>query len=211
MRKRADPRDATEVAAQAKARRSEDRDDLANAQKDSSGRSTDKPWYKSIGPGLITGAADDDPSGIGTYSQSGASFGLGQLWLVPFCIPLMIAVQEMCGRALVQPLRLDECNSDGARIELLCLGRFVGALKLMFCFFPVSFPVPLAQDQVASTPVPGPDAQARASTSSICRRAGSGLTSATVGSAMETSRLWRGTTSIKSARIYRRRLTSNAS
>ncbi|HWD40167.1 MAG TPA: divalent metal cation transporter [Fimbriimonas sp.] len=57
-----------------------------------------KPWYKSIGPGLITGAADDDPSGIGTYSQCGASFGYGQLWLAPFCIPLMISVQEMCGR-----------------------------------------------------------------------------------------------------------------
>src|SRR5271165_931124 len=51
-----------------------------------------------FGPGLITGAADDDPSGIGTYSQCGASFGYGQLWLVPFCIPLMITVQEMWGR-----------------------------------------------------------------------------------------------------------------
>ena len=57
-----------------------------------------KPWWKSLGPGLITGAADDDPSGIGTYSVTGAQFGYGLLWLVPVCIPLMIAVQEMCGR-----------------------------------------------------------------------------------------------------------------
>jgi NRAMP (natural resistance-associated macrophage protein)-like metal ion transporter len=75
----------------------EDFDDLRKAR--SAGHEPkDKPWYKAIGPGLITGAADDDPSGIGTYSQSGASFGYGQLWLVPFCIPLMIAIQEMCAR-----------------------------------------------------------------------------------------------------------------
>ena len=51
-----------------------------------------------LGPGLITGAADDDPSGIATYSQTGASFGYGQLWLALYMLPLMIAVQEMCGR-----------------------------------------------------------------------------------------------------------------
>lgn len=57
-----------------------------------------KPLWKCLGPGLITGAADDDPSGIGTYSVAGAQFGYGLLWLVPVCIPLMIVVQEMCGR-----------------------------------------------------------------------------------------------------------------
>ncbi len=72
--------------------------DLDRARNASYGKKDDKKWYQAIGPGLITGAADDDPSGIGTYSQSGASFGYGQLWLVPFCLPLMIAVQEMCGR-----------------------------------------------------------------------------------------------------------------
>jgi NRAMP (natural resistance-associated macrophage protein)-like metal ion transporter len=51
-----------------------------------------------LGPGLITGAADDDPSGITTYSQTGATFGTGQLWLVVYILPLMIVVQEMCGR-----------------------------------------------------------------------------------------------------------------
>lgn len=51
-----------------------------------------------LGPGLITGAADDDPSGIGTYSQVGAAYGAGMLWLALYMLPLMIAVQEMCGR-----------------------------------------------------------------------------------------------------------------
>lgn len=51
-----------------------------------------------MGPGLITGAADDDPSGIATYSQTGAKFGYGQLWLALFCLPLMIAIQEVCAR-----------------------------------------------------------------------------------------------------------------
>jgi len=51
-----------------------------------------------LGPGLVTGAADDDPSGILTYSQSGAQFGLTQLWTAIFMLPLVIAVQEMCAR-----------------------------------------------------------------------------------------------------------------
>ncbi len=51
-----------------------------------------------LGPGLITGAADDDPSGIATYSQTGAQFGYGQLWTAVFMLPLMIAVQEACAR-----------------------------------------------------------------------------------------------------------------
>jgi NRAMP (natural resistance-associated macrophage protein)-like metal ion transporter len=55
-------------------------------------------FLRVLGPGLITGAADDDPSGIATYSQTGASFGYGQLWLALYMLPLMIAVQEMCGR-----------------------------------------------------------------------------------------------------------------
>lgn len=51
-----------------------------------------------LGPGLITGAADDDPSGIATYSQTGAQFGFGQLWTSLYQIPLLIAIQEACGR-----------------------------------------------------------------------------------------------------------------
>lgn len=51
-----------------------------------------------LGPGLVTGAADDDPSGIVTYTQAGAKFGFGQLWTLLFSLPLMIAVQEACAR-----------------------------------------------------------------------------------------------------------------
>lgn len=53
---------------------------------------------RSLGPGFITGVADDDPSGIATYAQTGALFGLSQLWMTLYSLPLMIAVQEMCGR-----------------------------------------------------------------------------------------------------------------
>jgi NRAMP (natural resistance-associated macrophage protein)-like metal ion transporter len=55
-----------------------------------------------LGPGLITGASDDDPSGIGTYSQAGSQFGLGALWLAIFTFPLMMAVQEACARIALQ-------------------------------------------------------------------------------------------------------------
>src|ERR1700694_4069787 len=51
-----------------------------------------------LGPGLITGASDDDPSGIATYSQVGAQFGFAMLWTMFFTFPLMAAVQEICGR-----------------------------------------------------------------------------------------------------------------
>ena len=49
-----------------------------------------------VGPGLITGVADDDPSGIATYSQAGAQFGLNMLWTMPLALPLMVALQYMC-------------------------------------------------------------------------------------------------------------------
>ncbi len=51
-----------------------------------------------LGPGLITGAADDDPSGIATYSQVGAKFGYGMLWVMPFSYPLMAVIQEISAR-----------------------------------------------------------------------------------------------------------------
>jgi NRAMP (natural resistance-associated macrophage protein)-like metal ion transporter len=51
-----------------------------------------------VGPGLITGVADDDPSGIATYSQAGAQFGLNMLWTMPLALPLMAAIQSMCAR-----------------------------------------------------------------------------------------------------------------
>ena len=55
-------------------------------------------FLKILGPGLITGASDDDPSGIVTYSQAGAAFGLKLLWMAPFTFPLMAAMQGMCAR-----------------------------------------------------------------------------------------------------------------
>jgi NRAMP (natural resistance-associated macrophage protein)-like metal ion transporter len=60
--------------------------------------STSRKVLRFLGPGLITGASDDDPSGIATYSQAGAKFGLGMLWLAIFQYPLMTAIQEMCAR-----------------------------------------------------------------------------------------------------------------
>lgn len=57
-----------------------------------------KRLLKNIGPGFVTGAADDDPAGIQTYSQTGAMFGYTQLWLVPLTYPFMCTIQEMCGR-----------------------------------------------------------------------------------------------------------------
>ena len=57
-----------------------------------------KSFWKSLGPGLITGAADDDPSGISTYSVAGAAYGYATLWIALVTFPLMAAVQLMCAR-----------------------------------------------------------------------------------------------------------------
>lgn len=54
-------------------------------------------WRK-LGPGLVTGASDDDPSGIATYTQAGATFGFQTLWTAWLSFPLMLSIQEMCGR-----------------------------------------------------------------------------------------------------------------
>jgi len=59
------------------------------------GRLKEHPLAR-VGPGLITGVADDDPSGIATYSQAGAQFGLNMLWTMPLAFPLMAAIQSMC-------------------------------------------------------------------------------------------------------------------
>jgi NRAMP (natural resistance-associated macrophage protein)-like metal ion transporter len=55
-------------------------------------------WLRKLGPGLITGAADDDPSGIATYSQAGAQFGFGMLWTLLFTYPLMAGIQMVSAR-----------------------------------------------------------------------------------------------------------------
>src|SRR3989449_6558475 len=55
-------------------------------------------FFKVLGPGLITGASDDDPSGIGTYAVAGASLGFTTLWTALFSLPLLAAVQLTCAR-----------------------------------------------------------------------------------------------------------------
>ena len=69
-------------------------------------------FFRILGPGLVTGAADDDPSGIATYSQAGASYGMSMLWTIPLTLPLMMAVQEICDR-----MALATSNSLGALIR----------------------------------------------------------------------------------------------
>lgn len=64
----------------------------------SSSQSKSESLLKKLGPGLITGAADDDPSGIATYSQAGAQFGLNMLWTVLFTYPLMVGIQIISAR-----------------------------------------------------------------------------------------------------------------
>src|ERR1041385_3584750 len=61
-----------------------------------------KAYLKVLGPGLVTGASGDDPSGIGTYSQTGAQFGYAQLWTALFTFPLQAAIQGICARIALQ-------------------------------------------------------------------------------------------------------------
>jgi NRAMP (natural resistance-associated macrophage protein)-like metal ion transporter len=84
-----------------------------------------------LGPGLVTGAADDDPSGIATYSQAGAQFGFAMLWIMLFSFPLMAAIQEICARlgritGLGVAANLAKCYSQivvGSLVLLLCLAN----------------------------------------------------------------------------------------
>lgn len=57
-----------------------------------------KLFVRALGPGLITGASDDDPSGLGTYSSVGAKFGLTIIWMAAWLLPIMLAIQETCAR-----------------------------------------------------------------------------------------------------------------
>src|ERR1022692_4285018 len=68
-----------------------------------------RQYLRAMGPGLVTGASDDDPSGIATYSQAGAKFGFSFLWAALLTLPLMAAVQEICDRtALATGIGLGE-------------------------------------------------------------------------------------------------------
>ena len=85
---------------------------------------------RELGPGLITGAADDDPSGIATYTQAGATFGYGLLWTAILCMPLMVAVQTMCARVGVVAERglasVLRTNYSRWLLWLVCLLLFAG-------------------------------------------------------------------------------------
>lgn len=59
-------------------------------------------YLRVLGPGLVTGASDDGPSGIGTYARTGAQFGYARLWVALFTVPLMIAIQEARARIGLQ-------------------------------------------------------------------------------------------------------------
>src|SRR5256885_1142630 len=85
-------------------------------------------WWRKIGPGIITGAADDDPSGIGTYSIAGAQFGYRLLWLTPLCLPLMIVVQEMCGR-------IAEITGEGLAAVIMTIVGYLGTTISPYLFF----------------------------------------------------------------------------
>jgi NRAMP (natural resistance-associated macrophage protein)-like metal ion transporter len=71
---------------------------LANKHHPARTRFLSSGYFNRLGPGIVTGAADDDPSGIGTYSQAGAQVGFGLLWTAPWLLPLAFATQEACAR-----------------------------------------------------------------------------------------------------------------
>src|ERR1700687_2266167 len=73
-------------------------------------------YLRALGPGLVTGASDDDPSGIATYSQAGAAYGFRFLWTALLTFPLMAAVQEICDRtALTTGRGLGELATERLR------------------------------------------------------------------------------------------------
>jgi len=78
-------------------------------------------FFANLGPGLVTGAADDDPSGISTYSVAGAVFGYSFLWTALVSFPLMAAVQLMCAR-----LGMVRDAGSGARSDCSIRGGYCG-------------------------------------------------------------------------------------
>src|SRR5665811_1989965 len=81
-------------------------------------------YFKRLGPGIVTGAADDDPSGIATYSQVGAAQGLSLLWMAPFLLPLAVGVQESTARlGLVTgkgPVSYTHLRAHETVLDLVC-------------------------------------------------------------------------------------------
>src|SRR6202789_3952389 len=87
-------------------------------------------YARAMGPGLVTGASDDDPSGIATYAQAGAKFGFGLLWTALITLPLMMAIQEICDRtALATGKTLGElARANFGRWARACIGVLIVAL-----------------------------------------------------------------------------------
>lgn len=111
-------------------------------------------FFRILGPGIVTGAADDDPSGIVTYSQTGAQFGFKQLWTALFMLPFLIVIQETCSRiSLVTKKGLAAAIRSNYSSKILYLtvilvliantfniGADIGAIVLSFrLFFPLNF------------------------------------------------------------------------
>jgi NRAMP (natural resistance-associated macrophage protein)-like metal ion transporter len=96
-----------------------------------------QPWrlsrlWGALGPGLVTGASDDDPSGIATYAQAGAQFGFGLVWTALITLPLMMAVQEICDRtALATGKTLGELvRAHFSQWARVCIGVLIVALMV---------------------------------------------------------------------------------
>src|ERR1019366_7526175 len=103
-----------------------------------------RQYLRAVGPGLVTGASDDDPSGIATYSQAGAQFGLTFLWSALLTFPLMAAVQEICDRTAL---------ATGTGLGELAVKRFHRAgrvvLALLLAVLIVANALNIAADLVA--------------------------------------------------------------
>jgi len=118
-----------------------------------------KKYWSKIGPGIVTGAADDDPAGIATYSQAGAGFGFTYLWLAAYTYPLMAVVQEMCarialvtGRGLAENIRIHFskkwlyfCGGLVVFVNTLNIGADLGgmadAVRIFFPSAPLALPL----------------------------------------------------------------------
>ncbi|HWU46020.1 MAG TPA: Nramp family divalent metal transporter [Humibacter sp.] len=101
-------------------------------------------FFRVLGPGLVTGAADDDPSGVATYAQAGATYSNAMLWTVPFTLPLMMAVQEICDR-----MALATGESLGALIRRRFTRVFRIAIGVLIAALIVANSLNLAADLMA--------------------------------------------------------------
>src|SRR5487761_1816084 len=93
-------------------------------------------YLRALGPGLVTGASDDDPSGIATYAQAGSRFGFGFLWTALLTFPLMASVQEICDRTALATgkglgdLAAEKFTGWGRRVVLGLVGPLIVANAL---------------------------------------------------------------------------------